>query len=338
MKMKLISAGFLLLLIGSCKEDNYFKTDVSDIEVNVETKHFEKDIFKFNIDSSRFYLNFYEQKYGEFFEVFNYQIVEIGNPEEKSYPYNLTEYIKYWQSENIPKIIEREFPDFEKNELPQINEAFKHYKFYFPDNYIPAVYTFFSSFGYSVVTLDSIIGLGIDKYLGKKYFNLYAKAGWSDYQKRRMIKEMIPVDIMESVAKSDYPYTVGESDNLLNRMIYEGKIQYYLNCMLPEVPDTLKWKYTGKQMAWANQFEQKIWNYIAENQLLYINEKTEISKLISEGPYTSVFTDVSAPRSGVFIGYKIVFNYMKNNKKLSLKELMEENDAGKILASAKYNP
>jgi hypothetical protein len=328
----------LILLIGSCKNDNRFKIDVSDIDVDIKTKHFEKDIFKYNIDSNEYYLNLYKKNYGTFFEMFNYQIVEMGSPDDKNYGYNLTEYLKFWNSEKIPQILSKEFPDFDKEQLPGIIEGFKHYKYYFPNNYIPEIYTYFSSFGYSVVTLDSVIGLGIDKYLGKKYNDLYSKAGWSDYQKKRMIKEMIPVDIMESVARSDYPYPEDVPDNLLHRMIYEGKIQYYLDCMLPETPDTLKWKYTNKQLAWANQYEQKIWNYIAEKQLLYTNDKLEIGKLTNEGPYTTVFREPSAPRAGVFVGYKIVLSYMQNNTKVNLKQLMEEKDTGKLLAGAKYNP
>jgi hypothetical protein len=338
MKHTLFLISLIAIFIGSCKNDNPFKIDVSDIKVDIKTKHFEKDLFKFRIDSSVYYLNYYQQNYGEFFELFNYQIVEMGDPAEKEYGFNLNEYIKFWKSEKIPTILAEEFPDFDKEQLPEIEEAFKHYKYYFPKNYIPEVYTFFSSFGYSIVTLDSVIGLGLDKYLGKKYFPLYSKAGWSDYQKRRMVKEMIPVDIMESVARSDYPYEDVQTDDLLNRMVYEGKIHYFLNCMLPETNDTLKWKYTGRQFGWANQHEQKIWNYIAEKQMLYTSDKLEINKLAGEGPYTTVFGDVSAPRAAVFVGYKIVLSYMKNNPNIDLKQLMEEKDAGKILAAAKYNP
>jgi hypothetical protein len=337
-KTLLLSIVSIYLILGSCKEDNPFVVDVSDVKVDIKTKHFEKDLFKFNLDSSDYYVNYYKKTYGRFFEIFNYQIVEMGNPNDKNYALNLTEYLKFWKNEKIPQILAREFPDFDKEQLPAITEAFKHYKYYFPNNYIPEIYTYFSSFGYSVVTIDSIIGLGIDKYLGKKYNDLYSKAGWSDYQKRRMIKEMIPVDLMESVAKADYPYPEEGTDNLLSHMIYEGKVQYYLNCMLPETPDTLKWKYTGKQWDWANQYEKKVWNYIAEHQLLYTNDKIEIGKMTGEGPYTTVFRESSAPRAAVFIGYKIVLNYMNNNPKVSLKQLMEENDPSKLLAGAKYNP
>ncbi|NPA44861.1 MAG: hypothetical protein GXO49_04940 [Chlorobi bacterium] len=329
----------VLLFASSCKnKNNKYDVDVSNINIKIKTKHFEKDLFKFNVDSSDFYINYYKQKYGEFFKLFNYQIVEMGSCEDPNYGKNLDLFVRYWKTEGMFDVLKKEFPNFDKEQLPKIEDAFKHYKYYFPNNYIPEIYTFFSSFGYSVVTLDSVMGVGIDKYLGWKNFNLYDKVGFSMYQKRRMTKEMIPVDLMRSIAESDYPFDNTNSDNFLDNIIYEGKMQYYLNCMLPNTADTLKWRYTEKQLSWAVKYETKIWNYIAEKRLLFSTDKNEIRKFVGDAPYTSIFADVSAPRAGAFIGFKIVENYMIKNPKISLKELMEEKDARKILAGAKYNP
>jgi len=326
-----------ILFLFACKSNSKFDVDVSAVKVDIKTKHFEKDLFKFNIDSADYYVNLYRQKYGEFFKLFNYQITEIGSSEDKNYPENLDMFVRYWKTENIPHILDSTFADFDNQQVPEINKAFQHYKYYFPEDTVPEIYTFFSSLGYSVVTLKGTVGLALDKYLGEKYFYFYDRVGWSMYQKRRMIKEMIPVDIMRAVAVADYPYEE-DGDNMLKKMIYEGKIQYYLNCTLPETPDTLKWRYTGRQMAWAEKYENKTWSYIAEQKLLFSSDKNEIRKMTGDGPYTSAFTDVSAPRAGCFIGYKIVEKYMDNNENLNLKNLMDEPDARKILEGAKYNP
>ncbi len=333
----------LLLIIAvlffvSCKTENKFDIDVSDIKLDIKVKHFEKDLFKFNIDSADYYIDLYRKKYGEFYKLFNYQILEAGSSEDKTYPENLDMFVRFWKTEQIPEITDSVFANFDTEQIPDIKKAFQHYKYYFPEKKVPEIYTFFSAFGYSVVTLDGIIGLATDKYLGKKYYYLYDRVGWSKYQKRRMIKEMIPVDIMRAVAVADYPYDDEDGENLLKKMIYEGKIQYYLNCMLPDVPDTLKWRYTERQMKWAEKYENKIWSYIAAQKLLFSSEKNEIRKMTGDGPYTAVFTDVSAPRAGSFIGYKIVEKFMAENKGLTLKDLMENKDARMILEAAKYNP
>jgi len=327
-----------IIFVSSCKNNNKYNVDVSDIQVEINVKHFEKDLFKFNLDSTDFYLKLYKQKYGEFFKLFNTQIIELGSSEDEYYAQNLNEFLRYWKPKEIHIVLEDEFPNFEEEQLPEIKKAFKYYKYYFPENQIPELYTYFSSFGYSVVMLDSIIGLGLDKYLGMHNSDIYDKVGYSQYQKLRMIKEMIPADIMRSIAESDYPFEPENSDNFLDNIIYEGKMQYFLNCMLPETADTLKWRYTGKQLAWAKKHEKKIWNYIAERKLLFSTDKMEIRKFTGEAPYTSVFTDMSAPRAGAFIGFKIVENFMNHNSQITLKELLEENDSRKILSGAKYNP
>lgn len=335
---KLILITLTVILFSSCKDNDNYDVDISDVEVSINVKHFEKDLFKFTIDSSDHYLNLYRDTYGEFFKLFNFQIVEIGSSEHEKYPENLDMFVRYWNEEGLPEVLNKEFPNFETEQLPEIEKAFKYYKYYFPENLIPEIYTFFSSFGYSVVTIENIIGLALDKYLGKEYFHFYDKVGWSQYQKRRMIKEMIPVDLMRSVAESDHPFEMTDTDNLLDNIIYEGKIQYFLNCVLPETPDTLKWRYTAKQMSWAQRHEKRIWNYIADQQLLFTTDKLEIRKFTGDGPYTSIFTDVSAPRAGSYVGFKIVESYMKNNSNVSLKELMEDPDSRTMLAEAKYNP
>ncbi len=328
---------FALLFVFACNNDNKFKIDTSDIQVDIKTKRFEKDLFQFKLDSADFYIDLYRNKYGDFFKFYNYQILKTGSSENINYPENLDMFIRYWEVEQIPHILDSAFADFDTEQLPEIKKAFQHYRYYFPEDTIPELYTFFSSFDYSVVTLDGIIGLGLDKYLGEKFHYLYDKVGWSSYQKRRMVKEMIPADIMHALAVADYPYEE-ENDNMLKRIIYEGKIQYFLNCMLPETPDTLKWRYTKKQLAWAKKYEKNIWSYIAQKKLLFSSDNNEIRKMTGDAPYTSAFTDASAPRAGTYVGYKIVEKYMENNKSLHLKDLMLEKDARKILQEAKYNP
>jgi hypothetical protein len=331
-------SGLFVLFNFSCKEADTFSVDVSDIDLKIKVTRFEKEIFKYKIDSSEFYITNYKNKFGEFFKLYNNQIIEIGDADETYYPSALNEFLNYWVPKEIPQILEAEFKSFDFEQIPAIESAYKHYKYYFPEKIIPEIYTYFSSFGYSVVTLDSIQGIGLDKYLGVQNFDIYDKVGYSQYQKSRMTKEMIPVDLIRSLAESDFPYEPELSDNLLDNMIYEGKMQYVLNCMLPKTADTLKWRYTGSQLNWANKHEKKIWNYLVEQKLLYSTDKSEIRKFVGDGPFTTVFTDVSAPRAGAFIGYKIVESYMKNNSDINLKTLLDEKNSGNILSKAKYNP
>ncbi len=334
-KRWLLPAALLLCLFCRCSSD---APDVSNISVDIQLKRFERDLFRFKADSSAFYLDLYRKKYGEFFKLFNTQIMTFGPSEAPEYPGRVKEFLSFWNNENLPRILEKEFSDFQQKQLPDLEQAFRYYKYYFPQKPIPDIYTFFASFGYSIVALDSVICIGLDKYLGKKYDTFYTKSGYSNYQKRRMTREMLPTDVMRSAIESEFPYNSEEQNDLLHHMLYEGKIQYALKKVLPHTADSLLWRYTHAQMQWAGKHEDKVWNYIAEHKLLFSTEQREIRKFIADGPYTSLFSNNSAPRIGAYIGYKIIQKYMKNKPELPLEQLMQNQDAVQILSEAKYNP
>ena len=243
--------------------------------------------------------------------------------------------MKYCNDAKIKETVSEKFSNISLLK-EQLTSLFKHYKYYFPEKNIPNIYTCISGFNQSVVTSDSIIGISLDKYLG--YNNkCYSNLPFYNYQKRRMTAEMIPVDVVEAWTKSEFIYQ-SDSDNMLDNMLYDGKIRYIIDCMLPELPDTIKWRYTEKQLHWANQNESNIWNYLTGKKLLFSTKPSEITKYVGEGPFTVPLSKKSAPKAAVFVAYKIVKLYMKNNPEVSLKMLMNENDARIILAKSKYNP
>ncbi len=139
-----------------------------------------------------------------------------------------------------------------------------------------------------------MIGVGFDKYLGRNCA-YYKQLGWDNYKIRRMEKEMIPVDVMRALAIMEFPYA-DSVDNLLNQMIYEGKIQYFLDAILPDTPDTLKFGYTDAQWEWANYNEDKMWAYLVESETLFTTDHMTIRKFIGDAPFTQVFHNNSCPR------------------------------------------
>ena len=323
------------IILFSCNNSDNFKIDISDINAEVKIKRLDIDLFEFSPDSSDYYINYFKQNYGEFFKLYNHQIIAIGNPEDSLYSQNLGKFITWCENEKIPDTVMKKYPNL-KTENKNLSLAFKHFKYYFPEENIPQIYTCISAFNQSIVTSENIIGIALDKYLGNNSL-YYKRLAWEKYKKRRMTPEMIPVDVMRAHIQALFPYK-SETDDMLANMIYEGKIQYFLSSVLPFIDDTLKWGYTKKQLSWAERNQENIWNYMTEAKLLFSTNKSEIKKHVGDGPFTVSFANISAPRAGVFIGYKIVSSFMRKNKNISLYELMKTDDATNILSNAKYNP
>lgn len=108
--------------------------------------------------------------------------------------------------------------------------------------------------------------------------------------------------------------------------------------MLPEVHDSLKIGYTTQQLQWCIENEPQMWNHLVENRLLFSNKRMDIVRYINDGPYTTGFPIESPPRSGIWLGWQIVREYMKNNKEMTLPELMKNRDYERILNDSKYYP
>ncbi|NOR88304.1 MAG: hypothetical protein GQ527_11915 [Bacteroidales bacterium] len=61
------------------------------------------------------------------------------------------------------------------------------------------------------------------------------------------------------------------------------------------------------------------------------------NKFINDAPFTAVLGDDSAPRTGIWLGYQIVYSYMKNSE-VDLMDLLKNTDAQQILQQSSYKP
>ena len=91
-------------------------------------------------------------------------------------------------------------------------------------------------------------------------------------------------------------------------------------------------------MQWALKNEGNIWAFLIEQQLLFSADPQGITKLMTDAPFTSGFANNSPGRLGAFTGWQIVRDYMKEADGITLRQLMEDTDAQKILKVSKYKP
>jgi len=339
MKQKYLLLIVLIIVISlGCKKRKHrvWNVNVDTIQVNLKIKRYELDLFTIPIDSFYKEIPRLQKEYGDFFNLYNTQLIGIGMPTERNFYQGLRRFMEYCNTLDLYNEVLKVFPpqdDFIRNSL---TKAFKYYKYYFPDRKIPDIYTCISGFQVSVFTTSDYVGISLDKYLGSNY-EIYSQM-FEKYLRRRMFKQMLPIDVMRAWLIAEFPYNDTVHRNLLTNMIYQGRIQYALDAIFPNTPDTLKWGYTYPQWAWANMYEKNIWDYLVDRKLLFSDSSIDIKIFTGEAPFTTAFHNNSAPRSGTFIGYKIVQSYMDRHPEVSLKELMECNDYMKIYNESYYNP
>lgn len=308
--------------------------DVSDIELNVEVERFDKELDLVLLGDAYSRIETINDKYGEFFEVYNNEIIGIGGMENSSYLTYLNTFLNDYAVTEASVVVGETYDDMSVvNE--ELTNGFKHFLYYYPEAEIPRIVSFVAGFNHSVITMDGFIGVGLDKYLGADC-ELYEMLGIPEYAAFEMQANQIPVDVMTAWAHDKFPYNQ-EEENLLKLMIYNGKILYFLDAMYPEMDEARKNKYTDSQLDFCYDFERELWTNIVENKYLFASDYLTIKKFVESAPYTNQFGPDSPPRLANWLGLQIVRAYVKNND-VSVQELMLETDAQKILNLSEYDP
>lgn len=339
--MKLSYLSFLIPLLifpglFSCKQ-NHFKVRTSDIKVDIEVIRFEKELFTMTPDEIPGKISGLRDKYDGFLQLFSY-VINTGDINDPSFADFLVRFCTDRQNNDVYGLTIKVFPDVDDIEKG-LEDAFSHYLFYFPGKIVPSVYTCITGFNTSIITGDSVLAIGLDRYLGADC-SYYKQLEVYSYLAARMTPLYILPDCIYGWGVSEWDFALMNypDDNVLSEMIHEGKLRYFEKCMLPETPDNVIFGFTPDQMKFCLNNESRMWLYLVENDLVFSTDKFTIRKLIGEGPFTSYFTNESPGRAAGWIGFRIVESFMMKNPGVSLNDLMNNVDIQGILEKSKYNP
>jgi hypothetical protein len=324
----------LILLATGCKSGDK-KPNLRDIEVETEIHRFERELFEMDVDTIPAAIDYFYDKYNDFYDIYSYYIVDLGRPADKAYSGYLTLFIKDELNREVYREVNRVFPDLRKIE-GQFEKAFRHMKYYFPEREIPMLVSYISRFNYPYFTVSDYIGIGLDMYLGVDS-EYYTRLGLPQYQVQNMHPDKIISDVLANYANSLFPFN-DSVENVLTRMVHEGKMMYFTDRMIPDQSLRLKFGFTDDQFKWVKNNEEEMWTYLVENDLIFSTDAMDIRKLLNPAPFTSFFSSESPGRAAVWIGYNIVKEYARRNSDLGLSEIMKADDYRKILEESRYNP
>ncbi len=338
----LILGLILLLLIVQCRtHDNSVAPDVSDIEVYSEISRFEAALFSLSdlpADKIPEELEAIKESYPYFFDFYAESLMSLYKPEasEEMKLERIKTFIADTSIVELLDLTKSSFPELNQLE-GELNDAFRYYHYYFPDRKTPKFVSYLGGFGPAAITLDSVIvGVNLDMHLGAG-LKQYDYLRFPKYQSRKFEPEYMAVNMLKVYGNQLVPET-NRQRKLIDHMIRQGKVLYFLDKVLPHESDHLKMGYTKEQLDWCENNESQVWSFFIENDLLFSSNRQQFFKYVSDGPTSNGMPPESPGNIGSWVGWQIVRSYAKANSDLDLGDILSLEGGEEILRRSKYKP
>ncbi len=308
----------LLLIVFSCTKEEKSFIDVSNIQTETIVKRFDQEFYTVQPEN----LNELKSEFPFLFPQPNPDSVWVNKMQDKD------ELALFEESQKL-------YADFSMEE-EQLNNLFKHIKYYYPQFNEPKTITILSNVDYenNVVLADSLLFISLDLFLGKDS-KIYDD--FPDYIKQNYTKDHLIVAVAEKFVARFIPPS--SNNNLIARMVQQGKKLVLANAFLPGVSEREIIGYTEDQLVWADLSETEIWKYFVQNEMLYNSDTQLAERFIDEAPFSKFYLEIdqeSPGRIGVWFGWQIVKSYLKNNKVPLQKVMLMDNE--EVFNNSKYKP
>ena len=338
MYKRILFIPIIILVFYSCK-NNTLDVDISNVDVKpLEVLRLENDLFSFtaaNFEASDRSLN---AKYGSYYEHYVAGFLNAGGTHDSLYKQKILDFTQDKDMKETYAYVRKLYPNKTIEEINnELTNCVKRFKYHFPKRKIPTkLITCTTGYNYAVAYMDSALILGVDMYLHDNA-KFYQMLNTLSYQLRTMNKDHLLPHLAKGWILTEFD-TEKPVNTLLYHTIFYGKIFYAINALLPNANDSMIIGYTSAQMKYCKENEKNLWGYFAEKNRLYENNLKTVQELTSDGPFTGAISKECPPRIAMWIGWQIVRSYMKNNKDVTLEQLMNEKDSQKILSKSKYRP
>ncbi len=155
-------------------------------------------------------------------------VLQLGKMEET---FIKTRFYEYFQDSTLQQLIAevgRQYEDMDGLD-EELADAFDHLSELVPAAKVPEVYTQIGSLDQSICVGDGVVGISLDKYLGEDY-PLYFKYGYTEQQRKTMVRAFIVPDCLGFYLLSIYP----PREQLTRAVtgpdhVHMGRIQYVVN-------------------------------------------------------------------------------------------------------------
>ena len=260
-------------------------------------------------------------------------MLSIGSVKDDSIAQRLQ---KFYSDTTLVRLIEDvddKFPALDEVEK-QLSKGFKKLKKEVPNLKVPHIYAQISAFNESIVLVDSLLGISLDKYMGEDY-PLY-KRFYYDYQCRSMRPDRIVPDCFVFYLLGCYELEYHEGTCLIDLMMHYGKMNYIMQKLLGYGDIGEAMGYSKEEIAWCRKNEQVVWDYMCARGHQFARDPMVIRYYMKPAPAVEMLDGNAPTMIGTWVGARIVASYMKTHKHLKLKDLLELSDYHRMFEESGY--
>lgn len=295
----------------------------------------DRDMFLSTGDSARAKSLKAYATYGEFYRTYIEDILQGAPLEDPRLAMVLTRFTTDPDWMSVQRAADSVLGDLEP-QRKEFEDAFKRLKVLFPDSLTPRIVAFNSGFNYGIFPTDSVLGVGVEWFIGKDHpvIGYLAPESFPQYVKDRMRPEMLVPSAVKGWLLVHYTRDI-RAEDLLTNLVETGKVLFLLDALLPATDPVLKFAFSKEQFAWCEAHEYDIWKDLVAKDQLYSKKLEDIGRWMNDGPFTNGLPRESPGHLGEWLGYRMVKAYMEDNPDHSIPQLLALDDPRVILKTYK---
>ncbi|RXR23942.1 gliding motility lipoprotein GldB [Flavobacterium stagni] len=308
-----------VILFWSCDQKSKIEKEVEAIPVNMKLVRFEQAFFETNPND----LAKVKATYPKFFPSDIPDSVWVNKLKNKD-----------WQA--LYQEVEAKYKDF-SSEQTEIEDIFKHVKYYFPKVKEPTIYTCIGSMDHmaKAIYINNELVIALEMYLGKnhKFYTGIDKYIRENFEPRQMMPDVVAAIGFTVIPRSKH-------DDFISQMIDAGKEMYLKDLLIPSYTDAEKMGYTPEQLKFCQENEGYVWENFIVNKYLYSTDSKLANRFVNMAPFSKFYLEIdneTPGRIGQWVGWQIIRSFVENNEKVTPKELLAM-DAHRIFEGSKYKP
>jgi len=320
-----------VVLLAGCGTDDPPGTDTGGVKLDLKIGRLDQALFHADPDSMRAVSLRAYAEHGEFYRIYIEEILQGAPLEHPRLPMVLNSFVNDPDWGSAQQGVDSVLGDLEPHRKA-FEDAFKRLMVLFPDSLIPRVITFNSGFNYGIFPTDSVLGVGVEWFIGSDHpvIGYLAPEAFPQYVKDRMVPEMLVPSALKGWLLVHYTREIVGED-LLTNLVEVGKVMVLLDALIPELDPHLKFAFSKAQLDWCEANESVAWKEIVSKDMLFSKKSDDIGRLMNDGPFTSGFPRESPGHIGEWVGYRIVRSYLKANPDVGFQQLFAMNDPRAIL-------